>query len=91
MPVVATDPYPGIIVPPHLPGNDAFAITPSDTDELATVARAIWVGTTGNLRVKTAAGTTLTFNSVPVGWFDRVRVKQVLSTSTTASNLVGVP
>jgi hypothetical protein len=74
-------------------GDDAFAITPSDTagDELARVCRFIWVGGSGSLRVLTERGTTVTFAAVPVGLFAGVRVRQVFATGTTATTLVGVP
>ena len=73
--------------------DDGFVITPSDTtgNEFPSVARAIYVGVSGDLVVKTERGTTLTFKSVAVGWFVGVRVRQVLLTGTTATNLIGVP
>ena len=70
------------------PAGDAFAVTPSDTTQLA--ANALYVGTTGNVAVVTEAGTTVTFSSVPAGAVLPVRVRQVLSTNTTASNIVAL-
>ena len=73
------------------PPDDAFAITPSDTQDLAVVPRAIYVGTGGDLAVVTAAGTTVTFRNVQAGALIVQRVGRVLATGTTAADLVGQP
>lgn len=67
--------------------SDAFAITPSD----ATTQRAlaIWVGSAGNVAVKTEDGTTLTFAGAQAGSIIPVRTSQILATNTTASSLIG--
>lgn len=84
----------------------AFAVTPNDTLDLTnpsssasattSYAKALYVGVTGNLAVITAGdksnnlqGTSVTFNNVPVGWFP-VQVRRVMSTGTTASNIVAL-
>jgi hypothetical protein len=69
--------------------RSGFAITPNDGTDLATQAKAIWVGGTGAIKVTTADDSTLTFAAVPVGFFP-VRCKRVWSTGTTATNLIGV-
>lgn len=71
--------------------TDGEAVTPSDTvpTEFSKFARALWIGTTGHVKLITTAGTTLTLNSVPVGEL-KVQCKQVLSTGTTASNIVAL-
>lgn len=71
------------------PAYDAIAITPADAD-LSVNVRALYVGGAGNVRVKTWAGTTLTFTGVPAGSILPVRCQQVLSTSTTATSIVGL-
>lgn len=72
------------------PASSGAAVTPHDTNNLTTEAsKGLYVGGTGNLRVMTADGTELTFNSVPVGLFP-VAVKRVYSTSTTATNIVAL-
>ncbi len=67
--------------------SDAFAITPSD----ATVQRAnaVWVGSAGNVAVKTEDGTTVTFTGAQAGSILPIRTMQVLATNTTAGSLVG--
>ena len=63
------------------PVSSAAAVTPSDDTDLTYVTRALYVGTSGNLRVTMQDGQTVTFSSVPVGWHP-LRVSRVLSTST---------
>ena len=63
------------------------SITPSDSTEVA--FSAIYVGGTGNVAVETVDGTA-TFTSVPVGSIIPVCAIKVLSTGTTATNLVGL-
>jgi hypothetical protein len=75
--------------------RSAEAVSPSDGADLPHVTKAIWVGTTGNIKVDmtgtqtTGTGGTVTFNSVPVGFF-KVEAKRVYSTGTTATNMIAV-
>jgi len=68
--------------------HGAVAVTPSDSTELQ-VTRGLYVGTSGNLSVVMADGQTIVFSSVPIGMFP-IQVTKVLSTNTTASNIVAV-
>ena len=68
----------------------SFAITKSDTDDFAFLVRGIYVGTTGNVVVVNPDDTTVTFTSVPAGAILPVQARRVNSTSTTASNMVGL-
>lgn len=68
--------------------HGAAAVTASDATVLP-VTRGLYVGGTGNLAVRMADGMTITFNSVPVGIFP-IQVDQVLSTGTTATNIVAL-
>lgn len=70
------------------PASDGAAVTPSDTANLATASKRIWVGTTGNVALVTIRGTALTYNSVPSGTYLNVRAQQIKSTGTTATNIV---
>lgn len=76
------------------PAENGTAVTPSDTTILSG-ARALWVGTAGNLSVVFAndktnggAGTAVTISNVPVGLWS-FAVKQVRA-ATTASNIVAL-
>ena len=69
--------------------GNASAITPSDTIEFQGPV-VVYVGVTGNMVVKTAAGDDATFLNVQAGSVLPVRVKQVKATSTTATNLIAL-
>lgn len=73
------------------PARSGVGITPNDNADLASITRAIWVGTGGNLRVKLlddAAPVTLV--GVPSGSILPLMAVRVYSTSTTATDLVGL-
>jgi len=69
--------------------STAFAITPADS-VMTTQARALFIGTGGNLAVLTADGSSVTFSNVAAGTILPVSVKQVSATNTTASNIIGL-
>lgn len=72
------------------PADDAFPITPSDTQSLTIVTRALYIGTGGNITVKMKRGTVVTFTAVPSATILPVRIIEVLQTNTTAGNIVGL-
>ena len=72
-------------------GDNAVAITPSDTADLGILAKRLYVGGMGDIKVDTANGDTITFAAVPVGVFDSgCRIRKVYSTGTDATNIVGI-
>ena len=71
-------------------GQTSFAITPHDTTKFARTARAIYVGTTGNVSVLNKDGTTCVWPTVPAGGYILCECVRVNATGTTASGLVGV-
>lgn len=73
-----------------LPIVGGAAVTPSDANELATVSRALWVGTGGNLVVVTMDGSAITLKNVQNGTLIPIRVKQVKATNTTATDIVAL-
>lgn len=72
------------------PAEDCFAITPHDTNALAEVVRAIWVGTGGDLEIVTPAGNTVVFLNVPSGSLIPARAIIVKDDNTDADDLVGL-
>ncbi len=67
-----------------------FAITPDNTNELATVVRAIFVGVAGDVSVVDTAGNTVVHKNCAAGsYIGPFRVKQVTVSNTTATNLIG--
>ena len=72
------------------PAQDAAAVTPSDTAELSPVARSLYVGGAGDVKVTTEAGTDVTFSGALAGSIIPVRCRRVFSTGTTATNIVAL-
>lgn len=68
--------------------DTASAITTSDS--APNVFTRLYIGGAGDVAVVTEAGNTVTFTAVPVGTQLDIRVKQVLATGTTATNIVGM-
>lgn len=69
------------------PVRNAEQVTPSDSGDLSTVSRAIYVGGAGDLRVTLADGSDVIFRAAPVGWHP-VRARQIWATGTTATDIV---
>lgn len=67
---------------------NASGVTPDDAADLAITTRALYVGTSGNLRVTLASGDIVTFANVGAGWHP-LRVSRVWATGTAASDIVG--
>lgn len=73
---------------PSLTSPPIFAapVTPDDATDLPFVARAIYVGTAGDLRVRTVEGDEVTY--VNLSGTKVLRVARVFATGTTASDIV---
>jgi hypothetical protein len=72
------------------PATHGATITPSDSTALANATRAIYVGGAGDLAVKLVGGEQVTLTGVTAGTIYPLRAAYVLSTGTTATNLVGL-
>lgn len=66
------------------PAVYAVSITPSDSTDLVTVSRAIYVGGAGNLVVTMLGGGDATFTAVPAGTILPIRVTRVKTSTATA-------
>jgi len=79
-----------------LQGRRALLVTPSDTNEIPSVTGGtnngcvLYIGTPGNVRVKTVGGDDVTFTGVYAGQFFPVQVIQVFATGTTAGEIVAL-
>jgi hypothetical protein len=85
-----TDKFADFAVAPGGPLVGGFAITKSDATILAQPTRAVWVGGAGDLAVTYLDGTTDVLQSVVAGTLLPIRVKQVLSTGTSATKISGL-
>ena len=72
------------------PAEYATAVTPSDSTDLTKVARALYVGTGGNISLNTPDGATVLFSNVQAGSILPIRAKRINATNTTASNIVAL-
>jgi len=70
----------------------AVAVTPNDSTDLTDTGAALYVGTGGDVAVHMADGSdvSVVFSSVPDGTFLPILVDRVLSTNTTASNILAL-
>ena len=72
------------------PADRLVAVTPSDATDL-TGARALFVGGAGNLALMAVGDTAaVTLTGVLAGSIIPVRVSRVMSTNTTATNIVAL-
>lgn len=72
--------------PVELQPTRAAAVTPNDNTVL--VAGTLFIGSTGNVTVRTVGQDVITFTNVANSFILPVKVDKVLSTGTTASNIV---
>lgn len=74
------------------PAVNAVAVTPSDSVNLDDPARALFIGTGGNVVVIPAGSgaSAVTFNNVQDGSILSVSAARVNATNTTASNIVAL-
>ena len=89
--MTAEDTYDDFVSGLESPPDHVALITPHDTNELSYVTRGISFGTAGALKVKTAGGDTVTIPSgaLAAGVIHPLRVVQVFSTGTGASDIAG--
>jgi hypothetical protein len=86
------DPYQGINNPGY-PPRRAFSVTPTDNTDLPSVARWLWVGGTGTLKVLFAGdqpGSEVTFTAVPAGILLPFQIRRVQATGTSATLIVAL-
>lgn len=73
------------------PARNCVAIVPNDATDLLVVTKAIYVGTGGNIVLRTIEGAAdVTFANVPTGTVLPIRARAIRATGTTASQIVGL-
>ena len=70
--------------------EDGTAVTKSDTARLPRAAAALYVGGTGAVAVNTLGNNLVTFAAVPAGAIIPIECTHVMSTGTTATNIVAL-
>jgi hypothetical protein len=82
-----------------LQAGRAALVTPDDVNEIPSVSSqngkgnngcVLYIGTPGNIRVKTVGGDDVIFTGVYAGQFFPVQVLQVFDTGTTAGEIVAL-
>lgn len=76
----------------------AAVVTPSDTSNIPNVSTqdgpnngcVLFIGTGGDIKVKTAGGDEVTFTNVADGTFFPVQVVKVFSTGTTGTGIIAL-
>lgn len=69
------------------PATQAVAVTPHDTNTFE-YCRALYVGGTGNMKVRMLSGDDVTFSTIPAGTVLAIQCDRVYSTGTTATTIV---
>lgn len=82
--------FPAVTASSANPAFDLVAVTPSDSTDFTYFVRKLYVGSAGDVRVRTMAGTFVTFKNVDQGQeLGPFMIDRVTATGTTASNIVG--
>jgi hypothetical protein len=85
------DPFANTLESVVAPAADCFVITPNDTDDLAKATKAIFVGTGGDVVLRSVSGAAdVTFRNLPDGSILDVRVRAIRASGTSAANIVGL-
>lgn len=76
---------------PMAPASNAFAITPSDSEQLPLATKAIYVGGGGDITLRPLnADADVLFAAFPAGGILDVRTSAIRATGTTATGIVGL-
>lgn len=71
------------------PAIGAMTITPNDNTDIS-ICRGIYIGGSGDLRVKMLDGTIVVFTSIAAGMVHPLSISRVYATGTTATGIVAV-
>jgi len=74
-----------------VPSDHAVAVTPNDSTDLANTTRALYVGVSGDIvAIMAEDDSSVTFKGVGSGAVLPLRVKRILATGTTATDIVAL-
>ncbi len=86
-----TDPFANTLDGLGAPARAPYPLTPSDTDALPVLPKALYVGTGGHLVLRGVDGTAdVTLRNVAAGQIVDIRASHVRATGTTAADLVAL-
>lgn len=72
------------------PASIFETVTPSDSADLAYVSRGLYIGVAGDVKVNDVRGASFLFKNAIAGSVIPIRVARVLSTGTTATNIIAL-
>lgn len=72
------------------PATHAEAIEPSDDTSLSSATRALYVGGGGDAVVQMLSGDVVTLRNLQAGTVYPIRIARVMTSGTTATDLVGM-
>ena len=72
------------------PLTNAVLVSPNDSADLGYTTRAVYIGTTGNMKVTMQDSGTVLFTGIPAGTTLPIRVSRIWSTTTTASTILAL-
>lgn len=75
---------------PDGPADRQFLVVPSDIDDLPGLTRGVYVGITGNVHIGDRFGNEVVWKNVQAGSIIPIRAHKILSSGTTADNIVGL-
>ena len=78
------------VVDSSFPAINAAAVTASDSTNLTSLCRALYIGGDGNVAAVFPDDSVVTFSGLTAGSILPVRVKRVNATNTTATNIVAL-
>lgn len=89
---MSTDPYAAFAASPSAPARRLQAVTPADGADLPSLAKALFIGAAGDLRIVPVAsvgGEAVTLKNHPIGYV-AVQTRRVMATGTTAAHVVAL-
>lgn len=93
LPPLTNDPYANRSTIISSQARGAIAVSPSDSTDLATPAKALFIGSAGNVTILPINATddtqTIQFANHPVGYMP-VQIRRVMNTGTSASGIVAL-
>jgi hypothetical protein len=78
-----------VIISAITPPGEAGAVTPSDTTNIS-ATRALYVGSSGDVRVQMLDGTVITLTNLAAGILHPLQVIRVYETGTTAAGIIAL-
>lgn len=84
---MAINEFASVAVGRSSPATHAALVTPSNSTDLATVARGVKLGVAGNLKYTTEAGDTIVDVGLAAGVIHPICISRIWATGTTATDI----